>query len=99
MTVKTTRMPAAFLGHGSPMNTLESNRYTQAWRAFGAAVPATPRAILVVSAHLFVGTTAVTAMRDDRAAANRNDEPRMVTAVARAGVWGTGKGPTVDRSA
>jgi 4,5-DOPA dioxygenase extradiol len=54
-------MPAAFLGHGSPMNTLERNRYTQAWRAFGACVPK-PRAILMVSAHWFVNATAVTAM-------------------------------------
>jgi 4,5-DOPA dioxygenase extradiol len=54
-------MPAAFLGHGSPMNTLESNRYTAAWRAFGKSVPR-PRAILVVSAHWFINATAVTAM-------------------------------------
>jgi 4,5-DOPA dioxygenase extradiol len=40
-----TRMPAAFIGHGNPMNALETTRYTQAWRAFGAAVPR-PRAIL-----------------------------------------------------
>ena len=39
-------MPAAFFGHGSPMNALEHNRYTEAWRAFGAGVPR-PRAILV----------------------------------------------------
>ena len=32
-------MPAAFLGHGSPMNALEHNRYTEAWRAFGAGLP------------------------------------------------------------
>ena len=56
-----TRMPAAFLGHGSPMNALERNRYTEAWRAFGASVPR-PRAILVVSAHWYEGMTAVTAM-------------------------------------
>ena len=43
-------MPAAFLGHGTPMNALEHNRHTAAWQAFGAAVPR-PRAILVVSAH------------------------------------------------
>jgi 4,5-DOPA dioxygenase extradiol len=55
------RMPAAFLGHGSPMNTLERNRFTEAWRAFGASVPR-PRAILMVSAHWFVNTSAVTAM-------------------------------------
>src|SRR5690606_10634511 len=46
-------MPAAFLGHGSPMNALERNRYTAAWRAFGASVPR-PRAILAVSAHWYV---------------------------------------------
>jgi len=57
----TPRMPAAFLGHGSPMNTLERNRYTEAWRAFGASVPR-PRAILMVSAHWYVNATAVTAM-------------------------------------
>jgi len=32
-------MPAAFIGHGNPMNALEANRYTQAWHAFGRAVP------------------------------------------------------------
>jgi len=43
------------------MNALEVNRYTSAWRAFGAAVPR-PRAILVVSAHWYINATAVTAM-------------------------------------
>ena len=28
-------MPAAFIGHGSPLNTLERNRYTDAWRVLG----------------------------------------------------------------
>lgn len=59
------RMPAAFLGHGSPMNALEANRYTEAWRAFGESVPR-PRAILVVSAHWYVHATAVTAMARPR---------------------------------
>ncbi len=54
-------MPAAFFGHGTPMNALDSNRYTQAWRAFGAAAPR-PRAILVVSAHWYINASAVTAM-------------------------------------
>jgi len=54
-------MPAAFLGHGSPMNALERNRFTEAWRAFGASVPR-PRAILAVSAHWHVDGLAVTAM-------------------------------------
>ena len=54
-------MPAAFIGHGSPMNTLEDNRYTAAWRAFGASLPR-PRAVLCVSAHWYINGTAVTAM-------------------------------------
>lgn len=58
-------MPAAFLGHGSPMNALETNRFTAAWRAFGASVPR-PRAILVVSAHWYENATAVTAMAQPR---------------------------------
>jgi 4,5-DOPA dioxygenase extradiol len=54
-------MPAAFFGHGNPMNALSDNRYTAAWRAFGESVPR-PRAILVVSAHWYINATAVTAM-------------------------------------
>jgi 4,5-DOPA dioxygenase extradiol len=56
-----TRLPAVFLGHGNPMNTLEHNRSTDAWRAFGATVER-PRAVLAVSAHWYVPATAVTAM-------------------------------------
>ena len=54
-------MPTAFFGHGSPMNALELNRYTSAWRAFGQEVTR-PRAILVISAHWYMNATAVTAM-------------------------------------
>jgi 4,5-DOPA dioxygenase extradiol len=58
-------MPAAFIGHGNPMNALEVNRYTSAWRAFGQSVPR-PRAILVVSAHWYINATAVTTMARPR---------------------------------
>ena len=60
----TTSLPSLFIGHGSPMNTLESNRYTEAWRELGRALPR-PR-VLVVSAHWFIGATAVTAMQRPR---------------------------------
>ena len=56
-----TRMPALFIGHGSPMNTLELNDFTSTWQALGERLPR-PRALLVVSAHWFFGATAVTAM-------------------------------------
>ena len=57
--------PAGFFGHGSPMNTLERNRYTDAWRAFGECV-GKPRAVLVISAHWYINATAVTAMARPR---------------------------------
>jgi 4,5-DOPA dioxygenase extradiol len=42
-------MPMLFLGHGSPMNALESNRWTQQWRLVTATLK--PKAILLISAH------------------------------------------------
>lgn len=43
-------MPVLFIGHGSPMNALEDNAYTRAWRALGERLPR-PKAIVSVSAH------------------------------------------------
>ena len=60
-----TKMPALFIGHGSPMNTLEHNDYSEAWPAFGQHLPR-PKAILTVSAHWYFGATAVTAMPKPR---------------------------------
>jgi 4,5-DOPA dioxygenase extradiol len=61
MTAEGSTMPAVFVGHGSPMNTLEHNRFTQAWSDFGRSIPR-PKAILAISAHWYVDTTAVTSM-------------------------------------
>ncbi|MFO1155214.1 MAG: 4,5-DOPA dioxygenase extradiol [Rhodospirillales bacterium] len=60
-----TKMPVLFIGHGSPMNTLEQNGFTEGWRTLGQQLPR-PRALLVVSAHWFIGATAVTAMPHPR---------------------------------
>lgn len=57
--------PVLFIGHGNPMNTLQANRYTQAWRELGRTLPR-PRAVLMISAHWFFGATAVTAMARPR---------------------------------
>ena len=59
------RMPALFIGHGSPMNTIELNGFTRRWQVLGRQLPR-PRAILVVSAHWYFGATAVTAMEQPR---------------------------------
>jgi 4,5-DOPA dioxygenase extradiol len=58
-------MPVAFIGHGSPMNAIEQNRYTESWAQFGASMEK-PKAVLVVSAHWYVNITAITAMRVPR---------------------------------
>ena len=33
------RMPAMFIGHGTPMNALETNRYAEAWQRAARAIP------------------------------------------------------------
>ena len=53
------RMPVLFLGHGSPMNAIEDNAWSRAFRALGKTLPR-PRAILSVSAHWFVPGTFLT---------------------------------------
>jgi len=58
-------MPAIFIGHGNPLNALQQNDYTNAWRAIGQTIRK-PRAILVVSAHWYVPGTFVTAMGKPR---------------------------------
>src|SRR6185312_8530760 len=46
----TNRMPALFVGHGSPMNALEDNAFTRAWQDTARRIPR-PRAIVCISAH------------------------------------------------
>jgi 4,5-DOPA dioxygenase extradiol len=58
-------MPAVFFGHGNPLNALEDNAYTRAWRALGARLPR-PAAVLAVSAHWYLPGTRVTAMPQPR---------------------------------
>src|SRR5438445_5889646 len=61
----TARMPAIFFGHGNPMNALEENAYTKAWRAIGKSIPR-PKAIVSISAHWYLPATLVTSMQHPR---------------------------------
>lgn len=54
------RMPALFVGHGSPMNAIEDNAWSRGFRSLGERLPR-PSAILAISAHWYVPGTAVTA--------------------------------------
>lgn len=54
-------MPVLFIGHGSPMNGIEDNAFTQGWIDAAQAMEL-PSAVLVVSAHWLTRGTHVTAM-------------------------------------
>ncbi len=60
-----TKMPALFVGHGSPTNVFEDNIYTRQWQAMGKILPR-PKAILAISGHWYFSTSAVTAMANPR---------------------------------
>lgn len=45
-----TMMPALFIGHGSPMNAIENNEFTEKWEKVAAGIPK-PTAIVCISAH------------------------------------------------
>jgi len=53
------RMPVLFVGHGSPMNVIEDNRWSRGFTALRDEVPR-PTAILAISAHWFVDGTYLT---------------------------------------
>ena len=45
------RQPAIFVGHGTPMNAIENNKYSYNWAKLGRMFK--PDKILVISAHWF----------------------------------------------
>lgn len=59
-TIPPGKLPVLFIGHGNPMNALEDNDFTRAWKNIGNSVR--PRAILCISAHWLTRGTYVTAM-------------------------------------
>lgn len=57
----TQRQPVLFIGHGSPMNAIEDNRFTQSWKTLGHELQQRPpRLILMISAHWYIPASRVT---------------------------------------
>ena len=42
------RMPVLFIGHGSPMNGIQHNAFSNYWKQLAKEIP-TPKAVLVIS--------------------------------------------------
>lgn len=59
------KTPVLFIGHGSPMNGIENNGFSQQWQQLGASLEM-PKAVLVISAHWLTNGTHVTAMPNPR---------------------------------
>lgn len=54
-------MPLFFIGHGSPMNGIENNAFSQEWKKKAESMPI-PKAIICISAHWLTRGTFITAM-------------------------------------
>src|SRR2546422_9025767 len=71
------RMPALFIGHGSPMNALVTNKWTEDWKALGASLPR-PRGAVAVSAHRYTDGTGVPAVSTPRTIHDFGGFPRAL---------------------
>jgi len=63
--MSTSKMPVLFIGHGSPMNAIEDNRFARGWHEAALSIPR-PEAILCISAHWETWGTLVTANQQPR---------------------------------
>lgn len=59
------KLPALFIGHGSPMNGIEDNSFSQTWKKMGTEIPK-PKAVVVISAHWLTKGTHITAMNNPK---------------------------------
>jgi len=63
--MNTSSLPVLFIGHGSPMNAIANNSYTQMLNKLGKGFPR-PKVILCVSAHWMTEGTWITHMKNPK---------------------------------
>lgn len=71
------QMPTIFFGHGSPMNAIQDNVFTKAFKKVGQELTR-PRAIICVSAHWETRGTKITAMQKPRTIHDFGGFPRVL---------------------
>ena len=59
------KTPLLFIGHGSPMNGIEENEFSEHWTQLGREITP-PKAVLCISAHWFTNGTYITAMESPK---------------------------------
>ena len=89
------RMPALFLGHGSPMNAIEDSAFRSTWAELGRRLPR-PEAILCVSAHWETRGVFLTARLADFGRDEGFDWAVRFDANVRARIAAGDHGPLVD---
>ena len=65
LTEEDVKLPVLFIGHGSPMNGIEDNEFSQTWAKMGETIQK-PKAVLVISAHWLTRGTHITAMENPK---------------------------------
>ena len=58
-------MPIVFIGHGSPMNAIEDNEFTNKWLEIFKTIPK-PKGILAISAHWYTNGTRITTVKEPK---------------------------------
>lgn len=59
------KMPIVFIGHGSPMNAIEDNKFTDKWIDIFKTIPK-PKGILAISAHWYTKGTRITTVKEPK---------------------------------
>lgn len=65
--MKEKMMPVLFIGHGSPMNAIENNEFTESWKKISKEIPV-PKEILIISAH----------WTSNKVKVNNSEEPNQI---------------------